>query len=256
VPLLHPCGIPYERSESGAKRQSGLIATTRKPCPHSSFSKVMTPYVPPFYPPASAHLIPRVPYDEGVGAVGTNLEAKRVGNAGIGGAIDVDGITVPFFKGRLERGFVYCMAQKSRQRDYVRSFPRSQCSVLPYCETCVLSLMFPAEGRRGVTKQIDKRATSIVYSMAKRTQRSTLIPHASRHETEHGVLPPDHPSIPHEFSESGVDLVLDLNERRVVPFHDSAPCHFAARPPGHGAQNKSRSKKVSLASNCLPDFLL
>ena len=64
----------------------------------------MTPYVPPFYPPASAHLIPRVPYDEGVGAVGTNLEAKRVGNAGIGGAIDVDGITVPFFKGETRKG--------------------------------------------------------------------------------------------------------------------------------------------------------
>ena len=166
------------------------------------------------------------------------------------------GLLSPFSKGKLERGFVYCMAQKSRQRDYVRSFPRSQCSVLPYCETCVLSLMFPAEGRRGVTKQIDKRATSIVYSMAKRTQRSTLIPHASRHETEHGVLPPDHPSIPHEFSESGVDLVLNATERRVVPFHDSAPCHFAALPPGHGAQNKSRSKKVTLASNCLPDFFI
>jgi len=107
-----------------------------------------------------------------------------------------------------------------------------------------------------VTKQIDKRATGIVYSMAKRTQRSTLIPHASRHETEHGVLPPDHPSIPHEFSESGVDLVLNATERRVVPFHDSTPCHFAALPPGHGTQNKSRSKKVSLASNYLPDFFI
>ena len=90
--------------------------------------------------------------------------------------------------------------------------------------------------------------------MAKRTQRSTLMPHASRHETEHGVLAPDHPSIPHECSESGVDLVLDLTGRRVVPFHDSASCHFTALLPGHAVQNESHSKKVLLASTRLPDF--
>ena len=86
----------------------------------------MTPYVedlPPFSPaPAPVELqAPRMskipyersdigkhgesgPHDEAVGAVGTNLEAKRVGNAGIGGAIDVDGITVPFFKGETRKG--------------------------------------------------------------------------------------------------------------------------------------------------------
>ena len=81
-------------------------------------------------------------------------------------------------------------------------------------------------------------------------------PGLANHQMEHGVLPPDHPSIPYEFSGSGVDLVLNATERRVVPFHDSAPCHFAALPPGHGAQNKSRSKEVTLASNCLPDFFI
>ena len=107
-----------------------------------------------------------------------------------------------------------------------------------------------------MTKQIDKRATGIVYSLLKRTQRSILIPHASRHDTEHGVLPPDHPSIPHEFGESGVDLVLNLTERPVVLIHDISRCHFTARQPGHGAQNESLSKKVSLDSHRLPDFFL
>jgi len=62
------------------------------------------------------------------------------------------GLLSPFSKGKLERGFVYCMAQKSRQRDYSHSRHAVLCSVLPYCETSVLSLMFPAEGRKGGDK--------------------------------------------------------------------------------------------------------